>query len=144
MMLAKLACGLGLLPFRVLIRAHPKGQPGGGRDVSEACYPSYISGLAMVARGEIGFLISSIAESDDIYRGNDELKSKSASDLSLIVSWAIVLCTIISPICAEPFNQKFQNKKASGGLERQDEKLIDQAPRRRQPHDLGSHRPSSR
>lgn len=55
-------------------------------------YPSAILGLAMVARGEIGFLISSLAESNGIFStgGNDQIY--------LIVTWAIVLCTVIGPV----------------------------------------------
>ncbi|KAI1175378.1 cation/H+ exchanger [Nemania sp. FL0916] len=59
-------------------------------------YPGVILGLAMVARGEIGFLISSVAQSRGVFgRGpnNEE------SDIFLIATWAIVLCTIIGPLC---------------------------------------------
>jgi len=56
-------------------------------------YPAAILGLAMVARGEIGFLISSLAESNGIFSsgGNEQV--------FLIVTWAIVLCTLIGPVC---------------------------------------------
>jgi len=55
-------------------------------------YPCAILGLAMVARGEIGFLISSLAESNGIFStgGNDQI--------FLIVTWAIVLCTVVGPV----------------------------------------------
>jgi Kef-type K+ transport system membrane component KefB len=55
-------------------------------------YPGAILGLAMVARGEIGFLISSLAESNGIFStdGNDQV--------FLIVTWAIALCTIVGPV----------------------------------------------
>jgi hypothetical protein len=55
-------------------------------------YPAAILGLAMVARGEIGFLVSSLAESNGIFtaNGNDQV--------FLIVTWAIVLCTVIGPV----------------------------------------------
>lgn len=51
----------------------------------------------MVARGEIGFLISSMAESQGIFRRPDE-DASCASELFLIVTWAIFLCTILGPI----------------------------------------------
>jgi hypothetical protein len=55
-------------------------------------YPASILGFAMVSRGEIGFLISSLADSNGIFsRGGNE-------DVFLIVTWAIVLCTVIGPI----------------------------------------------
>ncbi|KAI0021776.1 Sodium/hydrogen exchanger family-domain-containing protein [Xylariomycetidae sp. FL0641] len=60
-------------------------------------YPSAIMAFAMVARGEIGFLISSVAESKGIFRRPDESSSE-ASELFLIVTWAIFLCTIIGPV----------------------------------------------
>lgn len=55
-------------------------------------YPCAILGLAMVARGEISFLISSLAESNSVFsvRGNDQI--------FLIVTWAIVVCTVIGPL----------------------------------------------
>ena len=56
----------------------------------------------MVARGEIGFLISSVAESKGIFRSASEPEPESAgasSELFLLVTWAIVLCTVVGPIC---------------------------------------------
>ncbi|KAG5958171.1 hypothetical protein E4U58_005492 [Claviceps cyperi] len=61
-------------------------------------YPASIIGCAMVARGEIGFLISSIAESNNIFSAFSGRSS--TSDLILIVTWAIVLCTILGPLAA--------------------------------------------
>ncbi|KAI0203597.1 Sodium/hydrogen exchanger family-domain-containing protein [Astrocystis sublimbata] len=61
-------------------------------------YPAAIMGCAMVARGEIGFLISSMAESQGAFRRPDEDASK-ASALFLIVTWAIFVCTILGPVC---------------------------------------------
>lgn len=57
-------------------------------------YPAAIIGSAMVARGEIGFLVSSLAESKGIFA--PELGD---SEIFLVVTWAIVLCTIIGPLC---------------------------------------------
>nr|POE47043.1 hypothetical protein CFP56_00375 [Quercus suber] len=54
-------------------------------------YPAAILGSAMVARGEIGFLISSVAESNGVY--GDE-----PNELFLVVTWAILLCTLFGPI----------------------------------------------
>ncbi|KAG6088796.1 hypothetical protein E4U30_000193 [Claviceps sp. LM220 group G6] len=75
----------------------------GGRDAitqatpkPRSLYPASIIGCAMVARGEIGFLISSIAESNDIFSSSSGRSS--TSDLFLIVTWAIVLCTILGPL----------------------------------------------
>jgi hypothetical protein len=54
-------------------------------------YPGCIVGCAMVARGEIGFLISALAESNGIFG------AESDNSIFLIVTWAIMLCTIIGP-----------------------------------------------
>ncbi|KAI1344737.1 Sodium/hydrogen exchanger [Xylariaceae sp. FL0016] len=61
-------------------------------------YPSGLLSFAMVARGEIGFLISSVAESNGIFRRADE-SSEEPLELFLIVTWAIFVCTIIGPLC---------------------------------------------
>lgn len=56
-------------------------------------YPAAILSAAMVSRGEIGFLISAVAESNGTFTstsGDDEI--------FLIVTWAIMLCTIIGPV----------------------------------------------
>uniref|UniRef100_UPI0035D3DCD7 hypothetical protein n=1 Tax=Brucella ceti TaxID=120577 RepID=UPI0035D3DCD7 len=59
-------------------------------------YPASILGLAMVPRGEIGFLISAVAQSGGIF---DSGTSTAESDIFLIVTWAIVLCTVVGPVC---------------------------------------------
>lgn len=58
----------------------------------KSMYPAAILGSAMVARGEIGFLISSVAEANKVFGegGNTEP--------FLIVTWAILLCTLIGPV----------------------------------------------
>ncbi|KAI1472685.1 uncharacterized protein F4812DRAFT_409889 [Daldinia caldariorum] len=62
-------------------------------------YPAAIVSCAMVARGEIGFLISAVAESKGVFRRPSDNASEGASELFLVVTWAIVLCTIAGPIC---------------------------------------------
>lgn len=65
-------------------------------------YPGAILGWAMVARGEIGFLIASIAESKSIWRDDsstvDQNGTFASSDTFIVVNWAIVLCTFVGPI----------------------------------------------
>lgn len=53
----------------------------------------------MVARGEIGFLIASTANSGGIFE-NETLDGdgEGVSQIFLVVIWAIVLCTVISPV----------------------------------------------
>ncbi|KAK9798880.1 putative Sodium/hydrogen exchanger family-domain-containing protein [Seiridium cardinale] len=63
-------------------------------------YPAGIISFAMIARGEIGFLISSVAESNGIFFGpSASASSDEASVIFLIITWAIVLCTVVGPFC---------------------------------------------
>ena len=59
-------------------------------------YPAAIMGCAMVARGEVGFLISSVAQSQGVFGSSS---SDGGSEIFLVVTWAIVLCTILGPLC---------------------------------------------
>ena len=58
-------------------------------------YPAAILGSAMVARGEIGFLISSVAESNSVYSAGTD---SGDSELFLVVTWAILICTFLGPV----------------------------------------------
>jgi hypothetical protein len=60
-------------------------------------HPPLILALAMCARGEIGFLISGVAESRGVFSAYGEASDEPA-DIFLVVTWAIVLCTIIGPL----------------------------------------------
>ncbi|KIL90492.1 hypothetical protein FAVG1_06224 [Fusarium avenaceum] len=62
---------------------------------STSLYPACIVGVGMVARGEIGYLISALAESKGIFGRSEDGQP---SELFLIITWAITLCTIIGPI----------------------------------------------
>ncbi|KAF2654278.1 Sodium/hydrogen exchanger [Lophiostoma macrostomum CBS 122681] len=60
-------------------------------------YPPLIIALAMTARGEIGFLISAVAESNGVFSPTGSSVNQE-SDMFLVVTWAIVLCTIVGPL----------------------------------------------
>ncbi|KAL4947329.1 Sodium/hydrogen exchanger family-domain-containing protein [Aspergillus filifer] len=60
----------------------------------KSLYPASILSLAMVARGEIGYLIASLAESNGIFGDT----SQGSTETYLIVVWAISLCTLVGPI----------------------------------------------
>ena len=60
-------------------------------------HPPLILALAMCARGEIGFLISGVAESRGVFSANGKAADE-PSDIFLVVTWAIVLCTIMGPL----------------------------------------------
>lgn len=59
-------------------------------------YPAAMLGTAMTARGEIGFLIASLAETTGLFASSSG--SPGSSDIYLVVIWAIVMCTIIGPL----------------------------------------------
>ncbi|EJP61188.1 sodium/hydrogen exchanger family protein [Beauveria bassiana ARSEF 2860] len=77
-------------------------------------YPASILGCAMMARGEIGFLISSIAESKGIFTNKADTGPN--SKIFLCVTWAIMLCTVIGPLAVGLLVQRIKK------LERQVEK----------------------
>ncbi|KAK2814469.1 hypothetical protein FQN49_008176 [Arthroderma sp. PD_2] len=60
-------------------------------------YPAAMLGTAMTSRGEIGFLIASLAETTGLFASRSEARTGS-SKIYLIVTWAIVLCTVIGPL----------------------------------------------
>ena len=62
----------------------------------KSLYPPSILGLAMVARGEIGYLIASLAQSQDMFASGS---SGEISEIYLVIIWAISICTLIGPIC---------------------------------------------
>jgi hypothetical protein len=58
-------------------------------------------GLAMVARGEIGFLIASLSQSSGtltLRRKNNIENESSGEELFLVIVWAVVICTIVGPL----------------------------------------------
>ena len=58
-------------------------------------------GLAMVARGEIGFLIASLSQSSGtltFQRRNDLGIASSGEEIFLVIVWAVVICTIVGPL----------------------------------------------
>lgn len=65
-------------------------------------YPASMLGTAMTARGEIGFLIASVAASTGLFDSTSDVQSAglqgSSSQIYLVVIWAVVLCTIIGPL----------------------------------------------
>ncbi|KAH8147364.1 uncharacterized protein LAJ45_08520 [Morchella importuna] len=64
----------------------------------KSLYPPSILGLAMIARGEIGFLIASVAEARGIFSPAPG-GAEGSSELYLVVIWATVVCTVLGPVC---------------------------------------------
>ena len=67
---------------------------------SRSLYPASIVGTAMMARGEIGFLIAALAESTGIFasQNGSVAREDGGSDIYLVVIWAVLLCTVIGPV----------------------------------------------
>lgn len=86
----------------------------------QSLYPASILGCAMTARGEIGFLISSIANRNGIFAPSNNTDqqevSSSSSIIFLIVTWAIVLCTVMGPLSVGLIVQRV--KKLQRGVEK--------------------------
>ncbi|KAL4914680.1 Sodium/hydrogen exchanger family-domain-containing protein [Aspergillus aurantiobrunneus] len=83
----------------------------------KSLYPASILSLAMVARGEIGYLIASLAESNGIFGQ----AAGGSSETYLIVIWAISLCTLIGPISVGTLVKRVkalqQQRTNTGGLD---------------------------
>ncbi|KAI9894389.1 MAG: hypothetical protein M1814_003145 [Vezdaea aestivalis] len=63
---------------------------------AKSLYPSLLLGSAMIARGEIGFLISAVAQASGVF--NSRAGRPDSDELFLIITWAIMLCTIGGPL----------------------------------------------
>ncbi len=92
MAIGKLFCGVWLIRLASSSGPSQKDTKKGANKAwgrrPKSLYPASLLGCAMVARGEIGFLISALAASNGTFSNN----------LYLIVTWAILLCTIVGPL----------------------------------------------
>jgi len=79
---------------------------------TRSLYPASIVGLAMIARGEIGYLIASVAETGGLFAQPDKVANNSNSEIYLVVVWAITLCTIIGPICVGTLVKRVKSLQA--------------------------------
>lgn len=76
-------------------------------------YAVPLLGLSMVPRGEIGFLVASLAESKGVF--GKALSAGGSSEVYVIVVWAVVLCTMVAPICVGFLVRKIKLVDADGG-----------------------------
>lgn len=54
-------------------------------------------GFAMIARGEIGFLIASLSQSSGTLTFKNS-SSEGSESIFLVIVWAVVICTILGPV----------------------------------------------
>jgi Kef-type K+ transport system membrane component KefB len=89
---------VSLSPPQVTASQFPEKLPNPSKPLS--LHPALVVAFAMTARGEIGFLISAVAESKGVFSSPlpSDQSSSGESDIFLIVTWAIVLCTFIGPL----------------------------------------------
>ncbi|WVQ99060.1 hypothetical protein IAU59_006192 [Kwoniella sp. CBS 9459] len=100
MVLGKVICGVWLLFW-------PKGGQDGARGGDSSWKGAIFLGSAMVARGEIGLLISQVA-----YNTSDPLLTE---DEFLIVNWGIILATIVGPVGVGQIVKRFGKEIMDGG-----------------------------
>ncbi|QLG72931.1 hypothetical protein HG535_0E00150 [Zygotorulaspora mrakii] len=99
MVLAKLLCGIWLVRFCYIKNLSCFSNSNNQLQTFpriKSLYPAILVGSAMVARGEIGFLVAAIAQSRGIF----------TPEQFLVVIWSIVLCTIIGPIAVGFLSRK--------------------------------------
>ncbi|CAR23980.1 cation:proton antiporter [Lachancea thermotolerans CBS 6340] len=109
MTLGKFICGAWLLRSICFKRFANDVESGGhiwGFPKARSLIPPSIMGYAMVARGEIGFLISALAESRGIF----------TPEQYYIVTWGIVLCTIVGPLMVGLLTSKVRKIRDSKEL----------------------------
>ena len=87
----------------VQIRANSHSDPTPNAELSTDPPHSMalLVGLAMIARGEIGFLIASLSQSSGTLtlRRMDSMMTESAGqEIFLVIVWAVVMCTIVGPL----------------------------------------------
>ncbi|KAL0941551.1 sodium/hydrogen exchanger family protein [Colletotrichum truncatum] len=105
------------IPLQPVGTRRPEAMPKNASPQPEmpvSVYPACILGFAMVARGEIGFLISAVAESTGIFSGGSGSPAE-PSELFLIVTWAISLCTIVGPISVGLLVNRVKRLELHGG-----------------------------
>ncbi|CCE83115.1 Piso0_003687 [Millerozyma farinosa CBS 7064] len=95
MFIAKVLCGLWVFFVSYLFHRKKSEKPK-DYSISSGLYSSALLGMSMVPRGEIGFLVSSMAESKGVFGPPGD--NGTSSDVYIIVTWAIVICTIFGPI----------------------------------------------
>jgi hypothetical protein len=64
----------------------------------------------MIARGEIGYLIASLAQSQGIFSNGDT--EDGSSDIYLVIIWAISICTLVGPIAVGTLTRRVRKLQA--------------------------------
>lgn len=69
-------------------------------------------GFAMVARGEIGFLIASLSQSSGtlLLKNQQNTAIVSGEAVFLVIVWAVVICTIVGPVVVGILVRRIRNQ----------------------------------
>jgi hypothetical protein len=81
--------------------SNPESAPDAELSTGPPHSMALLAGLAMVARGEIGFLIASLSQSSGTLtfgRRNPLGIPSSGEEIFLVIVWAVVICTIVGPL----------------------------------------------
>ncbi|KAJ5547986.1 hypothetical protein N7513_005220 [Penicillium frequentans] len=98
-------------PPRLLNRRRQSGYPP--KSLSLSLYPASILGLAMVARGKVGYLIASLSQSQGIFSAGTE--ETETSETYLVIIWAITICTCIGPVCVGTLVRRVKKLQGTRG-----------------------------
>ena len=80
-------------------------------------YPATFIGAAMVSRGEIGLLIAQIARNGSTPASDGTVSDDSgllSEEGFLVCIWAILLCTLVGPICVGMIIRKNRHRVTAG------------------------------
>ena len=66
----------------------------------------------MIARGEVGYLIASLAQSQGMFASGS---LGGISEIYLVVIWAISICTLVGPICVGTLVKRVKKLRESRG-----------------------------
>ncbi|KAF7902665.1 hypothetical protein EAF00_002568 [Botryotinia globosa] len=84
--------------------------------VAESTRPPHLEallvGFAMVARGEIGFLIASLSQSSGtlLLKNQQNTAIVSGEAVFLVIVWAVVICTIVGPVVVGILVRRIRNQ----------------------------------
>ncbi|KAJ8066291.1 hypothetical protein OCU04_005371 [Sclerotinia nivalis] len=75
-------------------------------------FEALLVGFAMVARGEIAFLIASLSQSSGtlLLKNRNNTTVASGEAVFLVIVWAVVICTIAGPVVVGILVRRLKNQ----------------------------------
>ena len=93
--LAKLCVGVPILLWGTFSKGSAGNTASLAARTRSSAYPALFMGVAMIARGEIGLLIAQLARTQS---SSSSTQGLLGDETFLVCIWAILLCTLLSPI----------------------------------------------